>query len=623
LAWRPGAEEVAASNLGRWMTERGVGAYGEFHRWSASERAEFWGEAIGRLGIVFARRPEAILDLRGGAADPRWLPGARLNVAECCFGGDPGRPAIVSGREGSAELAVTTYGQLDRLTARFADGLRRRGLPAGAGVALVMPMTVECVAAYLGTVRAGCAVVSIADSFPAGEIARRLEIGGAEVVVTVERFSRGGKVFPLYGRIREAGAPPAVVVGPPTSSPGGALRRGDLPWARFLGNAERVAPAPGDPYDTTNVLFSSGTTATPKAIPWTHLTPIKCAMDARFHQDVRAGDVVAWPTNIGWMMGPWLIYATLINGAAMALYDGAPTGDGFARFVERAGVTVLGTVPSLVRAWRAAAGDDLGPGDGADWRRVRVFSSTGEPANREDTLWLMSRAGYRAPVVEYCGGTEIGGGHLTGTVVQPASPATFTTAALGLDFVLLDEDGRPAGEGETGELFVVPPSIGLSQTLLNADHRAVYHEGCPRGPGGEVLRRHGDQVERLPGGFFRAQGRVDDAMNLGGIKVGALEIERAVDGHPAVRESAAVAVQSGGEGPERLVVFAVVAAAVSEAKAGAERARLRAELEARIAGELNPLFKLADLVVVEALPRTASNKLMRRELRRRYLEERP
>ena len=58
-------------------------------------------------------------------------------------------------------------------------------------------------------------------------------------------------------------------------------------------------------------------------------------MDGHFHQDIRPTDVVAWPTNIGWMMGPWLIYATLINRGCIALYEGVPTGRGFAEFVAK------------------------------------------------------------------------------------------------------------------------------------------------------------------------------------------------------------------------------------------------------------------------------------------------
>jgi len=287
-------------------------------------------------------------------------------------------------------------------------------------------------------------------------------------------------------------------------------------------------------------------------------------------------------------------------------YEGAPTGDGFARFVDQAGVSILGVVPSLVRAWRrSSAMKD------ADWSGMRVFSSTGEPSNQEDYLWLMSRARYRAPVIEYLGGTEIGGGHVTGTVVQPASPATFTTPALGMDFVILDEQAAPVPEGGDGELFLIPPAIGLSQTLLNKAHDEVYYVGCPSGPNGEVLRRHGDRMARLHKGFFKAAGRADDAMNLGGIKVSSAELEQVLDLHPAVYESAAIAIQPEGQGADKLVVYAVLRDRVDQAE-------LRRELGSLIASKLNPLFKLHDLLVIDALPRTPSNKIVRRELRARY-----
>jgi acetyl-CoA synthetase len=306
------------------------------------------------------------------------------------------------------------------------------------------------------------------------------------------------------------------------------------------------------------------------------------------------------------MMGPWLVYAGLMNGGTLALYEGAPSGTGFAQFVEDARVTILGLVPSLVRAWR-----ESGAADRADWTAVRVFSSTGEPSNRKDYLWLMSRAAYRAPVIEYCGGTEIGGGYVTGTVVQTASPATFTTPALGLDLELLDDQGSPVPEGEPGEAFLVPPSIGLSESLLNGDHDAVYHEGVPDGPDGRVLRRHGDRLVRLAGGFYRALGRTDDTMNLGGIKVASIEIERVVRRHEGVRDVAAVGVQPEGEGADHLALFIVPVGEV-------DRAQLATELARRIASELNPLLKIHDIVITPELPRTASNKLMRRELRARY-----
>ena len=586
------------------MTDLGLDTYEELHHWSTTHRPEFWRKVIQDLGIVFDTRPDEILDISGGPVQPRWLPGALLNITDSCFQPTDCTLAVVVGSEGTDELTTHTYGELEVLVNRVANGLTAHGFSRGDAIALYMPMTFECVAAYLGIIRAGCAVVSIADSFAPREVERRLEISNAAGIITVENFTRGGKTIPLYDKVCEADAPRAVVI---SKNEGRShLRGGDVLWQDFLAAEATFQPVMGRPSATTNILFSSGTTGDPKAIPWTHLTPVKCAMDGRFHQDIHPGDVVAWPTNVGWMMGPWLIYATLINRACIALYEGLPSGRDFANFVRRAGVTMLGVVPSLVRAWR-----DGGACEGIDWSGIRVFSSTGEPSNRYDSLWLMSRTGFRAPVIEYCGGTEIGGGHLTGTVVQPASPATFSTPALGLDLVVLDEQGRPVAKNEEGEVFLVPPSIGLSQTLLNRDHDAVYYDECPVGPRGEVLRRHGDQVALLPGGYYRAQGRADDTMNLGGIKVSSLELERVIEHHPGVFEAAAVAVQPDGEGAERLVVFVVQADTV-------DQAALTRDLGIMLAKELNPLFKIHDLVVVDTLPRTASNKLMRRELRSIY-----
>ncbi len=656
LVWRPSAAQVSASNAGRFMSERGFRSWEELRSWSASERPAFWEAVLERLAIRFRKPPSRILDSSGGVRDPVWLPGASMCIVDSCFKADPASPAVISGREGERGARTTSRAELESLVNRVAAGLRATGHRAGDAIALYMPMTLECVAAYLGIIRAGCAAVSIADSFSPSELRRRMGIAGARTVVTAARHSRGGKVVRLLEQVREAD--PALVIVVPGPAEGSAvLRRGELAWGDLLAagsgapagaarapaaaesasqdaGAERSGPpsrADGlppetdtsvpvaafsalrdtgreedDPYRTINVLFSSGTTGTPKAIPWTQLTPIKCAMDGHFHQDIRAGDVVTWPTNIGWMMGPWLVFASLINDAALALWEGAPQGEGFRDFVREAGVTMLGVIPSLVRAWRAGGRYER-PG----WDRLRTFSSTGEPSSREDYLWLMSLAGYRAPVIEYLGGTEIGGGHITGSVVQPASPATFTTPALGIDLVLLDRDGRPVAEGGSGEMFLVPPALGLSQRLLNADHEAVYYAGAPRGPAGETLRRHGDEMARLHGGFFRALGRADDTMNLGGVKVSSIEIEQTVERDGAVRECAAVAVRAGGEGAERLVLFVVPARSV-------DRGDLLAGLGNRIARELNPLFRIHDLVLVEALPRTASNKLMRRELRARY-----
>jgi len=640
-AWAPDEETVRRSNLRSVMDAVGIDRYEDFHAWSVRDPSAFWTHTLERLGIVFTRPPDAMLDPGGDVRDPRWLSGAELNIVDSCFTADPGRPAVITPGPDGRSLATTTYGELERLVNRAANGLRDRGLAPGRAIALYMPLNLECVIAYLAIIRAGSRVVSIADSFPAVEVARRMAIAGARCIVTMDRYVRAGKSIPLYDTVVEAGASTVIVVpsagGPPMDyvpSPGvvasaaasnaSRLRESDVSWPDLLTAGDAFESVTGDPYRATNILFSSGTTGEPKAVPWNHLTPIKSAMDGYYHQDIHGDDVTAWPTNIGWMMGPWLIYATLVNGACMALFPGATNTPEYPRFIGRAGVTMLGVIPSLVRGWRRS-----GATDGVDWPSIRVFSSTGEPASRNDYLWLMSRAGYRAPVIEYLGGTEIGGGHLACTVLQPCSPAAFTTANLGVDFVILDDTGEEVGEGETGELFLVPPALGMSQRLLNGDHDEIYYAGCPAGSEGKVLRRHGDHTQRLHRGYYRAQGRADDGMNLGGIKVSPLELERVVDGHPAVYESAAVAVQPEGEGAERLVVYIVPeggsgatgahSAARTDASSDLELDpdALKSELQVLVSTSLNPLFKIYRIVFVEELPHTASGKLIRRTLRDR------
>ena len=602
-AWFPGQEDVTGANVFKLMGELGFTSYDAFYAWSAREREAFWAEVTRRLGIRFKREYTDVVDLSRGLEKPRWFVNGKLNIADSCFSADGDSTAIIYQQE-DGPLSRMTYGELHRLSNRVANGLMEAGFRPGDRIAIDMTMTAESVAIYLGIVKAGCVAVSIADSFAPGEIKVRIDISEAKGIFTQDVIYRGSKKLPMYSKVVSANAPKAIVLPWADGDVAVDLRKGDDSWAAFLSDKDAFESVPCDPHGHMNILFSSGTTGEPKAIPWKHVTPIKSASDGHLHHDIHPGDVVAWPTNMGWMMGPWLTYASLINRGTMALYYGPPTGKAFGAFVQDAKVSMLGVFPSLVRVWRHS--DCM---KGLDWTCIKTFSSTGECSNAEDYFFLMSLAGYR-PVIEYCGGTELGGGYIAGTVLQPSSPATFTTPALGLSFEILDDEGKPGNEGE---LFIVPPSIGLSTELLNRDHHEVYYEGLPRGPKGELLRRHGDDMEKLPRGYYRATGRADDTMNLGGIKVGSTEIERVLDALDEVVETAAIAVSPAGGGPSNLVIYAVLVPGVE-----VDKTALTAAMKKSIKEQLNPLFKIHDVVTVSALPRTASNKVMRRELRAEY-----
>jgi acetyl-CoA synthetase len=397
--WTPTSEFVATTNLAWLMRRVGVGSYAALHEWSVRHREEFWALAIERIGMRFRRRYDRVADLSAGAESPHWLPGARFNVVESCFASPADATAIIHQAE-DGEMASLTYGELQALAGRVAANLRRLGFQPGDALAILMPMTAEAVAIYLGIVAVGYAVVGIADSFRPTEIATRLRISEAKAIFTQDVLLRGGKTLPLYENAVEAGAPRAIVLAAHDrlACP---LRAGDCAWSDFLSIDAELEVTPRDPADAVNILFSSGTTGEPKAIPWTQTTPIKCAMDAHFHQDVHPGEVLVWPTNLGWMMGPWLIFGSLMNRATIGLYYGAPTGRAFGEFVQDSRATVLGVVPSLVKTWRTS-----GCLHGLDWSAIKLFTSTGECSQADDMRWLMQQAGGK-PVIEYCGGTEI------------------------------------------------------------------------------------------------------------------------------------------------------------------------------------------------------------------------
>jgi acetyl-CoA synthetase len=264
-------------------------------------------------------------------------------------------------------------------------------------------------------------------------------------------------------------------------------------------------------------------------------------------------------------------------------------------------------------------------------------------------LWLMSRVTGYAPVMEYCGGTEIGGSFLSSTVVQPNAPAMFATPVLGSALCLLKDTGGFVSGSGAGEIALMPPPLGLSTTLLNRNHFETYYAYMPSGANGETLRKHGDEIEQvfdaahdMP--YYRALGRCDDTMNLGGIKISSVEIERVCNTTRAVLETAAIAIVPVGGGPCVLVMYVVLKPGTAvyrdmgmhnwlllEEPTGSEKddseravvangTTLKSLFQNSIKRSLNPLFHVNDIVVVDALPRTASNKVMRRVMRDEYLK---
>lgn len=600
-SWYPKDEVLKSSNIYKMMLENNFENYNDFWKWSVNKKEDFWEQTINNLGIQFYKKYDNVLDISKGVEHAAWLKGAAYNIIDSCFQNDDDAIAIIYQKEGKPINRVSQL-SLKKYVDRIANSLSDFGLKSGDRIAIDMPMTLEAVAIYLAGLKAGIPVVTIADSFSPIEIAIRLNITSPKLIFTQDVISRAGKKLPLYEKVLAADTPsPIVVVSENLDTV--TLREGDLYFNDFLSNNDAFQTVIQNPEDTITVLFSSGTTGEPKAIPWTHNTPIKCASDGYYHHNIQQNDVVCWPTNLGWMMGPWLIFASLINKGTMALYYGAPMGSEFGSFVQDTGVNMLGLVPSIVRQWKITKSMEE-----FDWSKIKCFSSTGEASNPEEMEYLMQLANNK-PIIEYCGGTEIGGGYVTSTVVQANIVSTFSSQALGGEFVLLDENGDLTHQGE---MFLIPPIMGLSNSLLNRDHHEVYFKDNPTYKN-KVLRKHGDELIQLENGYYKAQGRADDAMNLGGIKVSSVQIEEVINQLEFIKESAAIAISPKNGGPSQLVIYAILIPNNLTSEEQLKKAKLI------IRERLNPLFKVEKLIEIDQLPRTASGKVMRRKLRDFYL----
>ncbi|KAL3850388.1 hypothetical protein ACJIZ3_012270 [Penstemon smallii] len=629
LYWFPSPYESRYTNLGRIMESYGprllgasykdpVTSFRQFQQFSVQNPEIYWPIILNELSIQFSVPPKCVVDTSNKSKHGgKWLPDSVLNIADCCLQPSSYMKkhddsiAIVWRDEGSDDHDVEhmTMRELREQVMLVANALDAK-FCKGDAIAIDMPMTTTAVVIYLAIILAGFVVVSIADSFAPKEIATRLRVSEAKAIFTQDFIVRGGRRFPLYSRVVEAAPNKVIVI--PTTEKTLQLRDEDISWEAFLASVLHL-PRPNyySPFyqsidSVTNILFSSGTTGDPKAIPWTQLSPIRCAADSWTHFDVRPGDVFCWPTNLGWVMGPILLYSCFLTGATLALYHGSPLGRDFGKFVQDAGVTILGTVPSLVKTWKSTCCME-----GLEWTKIRLFASTGEASSVDDDLWLSSMSFYK-PVMECCGGTELASSYILGNLFQPQALGAFSSASMGTGFVIFDESGIPYPDDQpcVGEVGLFALYMGATDRLLNADHEEVYFKGMPMYKG-RLLRRHGDIIKRTTGGYLVVQGRADDTMNLGGIKTSSVEIERVCNtADESVLETAAISVAPPKGGPEQLSIFVVLKKGFS-----IKPDVLKLKFSRAIQTNLNPLFKVSFVKIVPEFPRTASNKLLRRVLR--------
>lgn len=622
VAWVPGEETVARARLTKFIEFCSLGSYAELERRSVEDVEWFTGRVLEFLDIRFDRKWDRLLDLSGGIQWPKWCVGARLNITKSCLDKwvddevAAHSPAVVwEGEEGSER--TLSYQELWDEVSMCAAGLRACGIGRGDAVGIHLPMVPETVVSLLAVNRIGAIAVPLFSGYGPSALESRLRDVGAKALFTCDSFPRRGRNVNAKAVADEAiagldGIVRVFVVR--RSNETVPMKSGrDIFYDQLMEtgskNPRLRSAEPTGAEDPLIAIYTSGTTGRPKGILHTHCGfPVKSAQDMCFGTDVGRGTRIDWLTDIGWMMGPWLIYGTLILGATMVIYDGAPDYPGPERLwelVERHRIEVLGISPTLVRSLSALGDDCL---RGHDLSSLRIFGSTGEPWNPDPWWWLFEKAGRsRVPIINYSGGTEISGGILMGNPLLPIKPCSFPAPCPGIAADVVDEAGRPV-RGSVGELVIRRPWIGQARGFWKDPERYLetYWSRFPD------VWVHGDWAMVDSDGHWFILGRSDDTLKVAGKRVGPAEVESVLVAHPRVTEAAVIGVPDEIKG-NALVAFCVLAGG------GQAGPGLGDELRSMVAGALGKPLRPERIHFVSALPRTRNAKVMRRVIRAAYL----
>jgi acetyl-CoA synthetase len=623
FVWEPTPAYIERSNLKRFMDQHQIGSMDELQRRSTEDVAWFTEAVLQFLDIRFSQPYTQVVDMSRGMARPRWCVDGHLNIATNCVDKwaedetSRGRVALIwEGEEGT--VRQLTYGQLAAQVNQCVNALRSLGLKKGDGIGLHMPMTPEICVALLAVAKLGGIIIPLFSGFGSGAISTRLNDPGAKALFTTDGMFRRGKVVPLKPHadeaIRDVPTLEHVIVLQRAGNEVEMVRGRDHWWHELIPQqAETAAAADTLAEDILMIIYTSGTTGKPKGAVHTHCGfPIKSAQDMAFGTDVQPGDLIQWLTDMGWMMGPWLLFGSTLLGATCFLFDGAPDYPDAGRLwamVERHRITQMGISPTLIRSL-------IPHGDAHatkyDLSSIHLFASTGEPWNPAPWTWLFNVVGGGTrPIINYSGGTEIAGGIVMGTPIQRLKATAFSAPCPGIAADVVDENGQSV-RNTVGELVIRAPWIGMTRGFWQDDQRYLdtYWSRWPN------VWVHGDWAVIDSDGQWYILGRSDDTVNVAGKRIGPAEMESVLVDHPAVAEAAAIGIPDAIKG-SAIVCFCILFPGYLPTD------ELRQELKDKIANDMGKPLQPKEIWFVPDLPKTRSAKVMRRIIRTAYLGQDP
>ncbi len=614
IYWRPSESYIDNSNLKYTFQKYNIN-YEKFFDKSINEPEWFWSTFLDDIGFFWFRHYEKVLDLSRGKQFPRWFVGGKTNWVYSALYKHatlkPDKIAIIYGNEKN-EIKKVTYKQLLELTERIMYGLLKQGFKKGDTVGIFMSMNVEIVSVYLAVSAIGGIVVPLFSGFGAEPIHSRLNDSEARFLFTQENMLRKGKQLSTISILED------VIKNSPTLEKVFVLnlesKLDNNKYRNFneLLNVHKNISLEGfDSATPYMLIYTSGTTGKPKATVHTHTGfPIKSAQDMYHLFDVKEYDIVFWLTDLGWMMGPWLISGTLLLGATIAIYDGAPdypTPDNLWKFIDKNQISICGISPTFIRAQLSVKDLEV---DEFQFKSLRVLGSTGEPWNPEPWQWTIDKIGHRkCPIINYSGGTEISGGILGCTVIHPLKPTSFSVSVPGIDADIVNEDGKSI-TGEAGYLVVKNVNPGMTRSFWNDDKRYLETYWSKF----DNIWFHHDLAIKDEDGFWYILGRADDTIKVAGKRIGPAELESSITKHEKVLESAFIGIPDPikGEVPVGFVVL-------KDKSSGSSS--LEEELKQIISHSLGKSFAPKRIYFVTDIPKTRNAKVMRRLIRSIYLNQ--
>ena len=581
-----------------------------------ADRLKFWEEQAGAL--TWQKKWETVLDWQSPFA--KWFVGGKLNATVSALDrhiADGNGERIAFHFEGEpGDTRTITFAQLLQDVSQAANALTEIGITAEDRVAIYMPLIPEAVVAMLACARIGAVHSVVFGGFSADALLSRIQDADAKLVITADGGFRKGSAFALKPAVDEALQGQTnvsqVLVVKRTGQETAWVEGRDI-WWHDLVDRQSTSHTP-ESFDSEHplfILYTSGTTAKPKGIFHTtggYLTQV--AYTHRVVFDIKPKTDIYWCTaDVGWITGhSYMVYGPLINGATQVIYEGTPDTPHKGRMfeiIEKYGVTILYTAPTLIRTWMKW-GDEFP--NNCNLTSLRLLGSVGEPINPEAWMWYREViGGNRCPIVDTWWQTETGAimiSPLPG--VTATKPGSAMRPLPGISAKVVDDKGAEVGNGHGGFLILDQPWPSMLRGVWGETER--YKETYwSRFPG---IYFAGDGAKLDDDGAIWLMGRVDDVMNVSGHRISTTEVESALVSHEAVAEAAVVGAADAITG-QGIVAFVILRGGVDHVNGEA----LVKELRDHVAKEIGAIAKPRQIMVVNELPKTRSGKIMRRLLK--------